>query len=282
MPRAPTFAELYRPKLLTVLREGYGLPQLTRDAIAGLTVAIVALPLSMAIAIASGASPARALHRDHRRLPGLGARRQPLPDRRAGRRFHRARRGDGRRRTGSTACCSRRMMSGVFLLAVGYLRLGTYIKFIPYPVTVGFTAGIAVIILASQIKDLLGLTLAGPEPGELLAKLPVLWRALPDVRRTAVVRSRRDDRRHRRHSSAGGRVARHADRRRGRSLAVTACCRCRSRRSARGSAASRAAAAAVAARRRLGQRCGQCCRTPSPSRCSAPSSRCCRPSSPTA
>jgi SulP family sulfate permease len=51
-------------------------------------------------------------------------------------------------------------MAGVILLAIGFLRLGTYIKFIPYPVTVGFTAGIAVIIFASQIKDLLGLTLA--------------------------------------------------------------------------------------------------------------------------
>ncbi|MFT6648634.1 MAG: SulP family sulfate permease, partial [Pseudophaeobacter arcticus] len=56
---APSFAELFTPKLLTVLREGYGLTQLRADAIAGLTVAIVALPLSMAIAIASGASPAQ-------------------------------------------------------------------------------------------------------------------------------------------------------------------------------------------------------------------------------
>ena len=51
------------------------------------------------------------------------------------------------------------MMAGVFLIAAGLLRLGTYIKFIPYPVTVGFTAGIAVIIFASQFKDLLGITL---------------------------------------------------------------------------------------------------------------------------
>ena len=49
------------------------------------------------------------------------------------------------------------VLSGVMLLAIGLLRLGTYIKFIPYPVTVGFTAGIAVIIFASQIKELLGL-----------------------------------------------------------------------------------------------------------------------------
>ena len=57
------------------------------------------------------------------------------------------------------------LMAGVILLAIGFLRLGTYIKYIPYPVTVGFTAGIAVIILASQLKELLGLTLAGQGAG---------------------------------------------------------------------------------------------------------------------
>ncbi len=58
----PRFAELFTPKLLTVLREGYTLANLRADAVAGLTVAIVALPLSMAIAIASGASPAQGLY----------------------------------------------------------------------------------------------------------------------------------------------------------------------------------------------------------------------------
>lgn len=57
-PRRPSFVELFTPKLITVLREGYGLKNFKADAIAGLTVAIVALPLSMAIAIASGGSPA--------------------------------------------------------------------------------------------------------------------------------------------------------------------------------------------------------------------------------
>ncbi|WP_255360661.1 SulP family inorganic anion transporter, partial [Hyphomonas sp. ND6WE1B] len=57
----PGFADLYTPKLVTVLREGYGLDKLRADAIAGLTVAIVALPLSIAIAVASGASPAQGL-----------------------------------------------------------------------------------------------------------------------------------------------------------------------------------------------------------------------------
>src|ERR1700754_4447433 len=58
----PTFADLFTPKLITVFREGYGLDGLRADAIAGLTVAIVALPLSMAIAIGSGVGPERGLY----------------------------------------------------------------------------------------------------------------------------------------------------------------------------------------------------------------------------
>ena len=60
--QTPSFSEQYVPKLVTVLREGYGLSDLRADAIAGLTVAIVALPLSMAIAIASGVGPERGLY----------------------------------------------------------------------------------------------------------------------------------------------------------------------------------------------------------------------------
>jgi len=70
------------------------------------------------------------------------------------------------------------MLSGLILLAVGLLRLGTFIKYIPYPVTIGFTAGIAVIIFASQLKELLGLALPR-EPGPLLPKLAAIAEALP-------------------------------------------------------------------------------------------------------
>ena len=59
---APSFADMFTPKLVTVLRESYGLHHVRADALAGLTVAIVALPLSMAIAIASGATPAQGLY----------------------------------------------------------------------------------------------------------------------------------------------------------------------------------------------------------------------------
>ncbi|KAB2678917.1 MULTISPECIES: SulP family inorganic anion transporter [Brucella/Ochrobactrum group] len=172
----PSFAELYTPKLVTVLREGYGLTQLRADAIAGLTVAIVALPLSMAIAIASGATPAQGLY-----TAIVGG-------------FFVSLLGGSRFQIGGPAgafivlvaatvaqhgmegLILATFLSGLMLAAVGFLRLGTFIKFIPFPVTVGFTAGIAVIIFASQIKELLGLTLEH-EPGELLEKLPALWEA---------------------------------------------------------------------------------------------------------
>ncbi len=78
------------------------------------------------------------------------------------------------------------MLAGLFLLVIGYLRLGTYIKFIPYSVTVGFTAGIAVIILASQLHDLFGLTLSGKEPGELIPKLLALGRAAGTTNMAAI------------------------------------------------------------------------------------------------
>ncbi|MDF2231277.1 SulP family inorganic anion transporter [Albimonas sp. CAU 1670] len=173
---APTFAELYTPKILTVLREGYGLAQLRADAVAGLTVAIVALPLSMAIAIASGATPAQGLY-----TAIAGG-------------FMVSLLGGSRFQIGGPAgafivlvaatvaehgmdgLILATFLSGLMLAAVGWLRLGTFIKFIPFPVTVGFTAGIAVIIFASQVKELFGLTLAN-EPGALLEKAPALWAA---------------------------------------------------------------------------------------------------------
>ncbi|MEC5293008.1 SulP family inorganic anion transporter [Aurantimonas sp. C2-6-R+9] len=185
----PSFVALFTPKLITVLREGYGLTQFRSDIIAGLTVAIVALPLSMAIAIASGASPAQGLY-----TAIIGG-------------FLVSALGGSRFQVGGPAgafivlvattvqlhgmdgLLLATILSGVMLMAVGLLRFGTYIKFIPYPVTVGFTAGIAVIIFASQIKDLLGLTLGDAEPGPLLEKLPIIWAGLPSFNAAAVALS---------------------------------------------------------------------------------------------
>ena len=182
----PTFAELYTPKLVTVLREGYGLDGLRADLVSALTVAIVALPLSMAIAIASGTSPARGLY-----AAIVGG-------------FLVSMLGGSRFQIGGPAgafivlvaaavhdlgiegTLLATAMSGLFLMAAGFLRLGTYIKFIPYPVTVGFTSGIAVIIAASQVKDLLGLTLTTPEPAPISPKLETLAAAIGSYNPAAV------------------------------------------------------------------------------------------------
>jgi len=179
LPERATFRELFTPKLVTVLKEGYGLGELRTDAIAGLTVAIVALPLSMAIAIASGATPAQGLY-----TAIFGG-------------FVVSLLGGSRFQIGGPAgafivlvaatvqahgmdgLLLATMLSGIMLMAAGVLRLGTFIKFIPYPVTVGFTAGIAVIIFASQLRELMGLSPEGAEPGPLLEKIPFLWSAMP-------------------------------------------------------------------------------------------------------
>lgn len=179
------YAETYLPKVVTVLREGYGRAELRADALAGLTVAIVALPLSMAIAIASGVGPERGLY-----TAIVGG-------------FLVSALGGSRHQIGGpagafivlvSACVLQiglaglilaTFLSGFLLIAMGTLKLGSYIRFIPYPVTVGFTAGIAVIILASQLRDLFGLRLAA-EPAEFVGRLEALWAARATVTPAAV------------------------------------------------------------------------------------------------
>src|SRR5436305_6666674 len=167
--KQPTFVELFAPKLITVLREGYRLVDFRADALSGLTVAIVALPLSMAIAIASGVTPDRGLT-----AAVVGGFIVSLL---GGSRFQIGGPAGAfivlvaltAERHGVDGVILATLMAGLFLIAGGLLRLGTYIKFIPYPVTVGFTAGIAVIIFATQLRDLFGITLAN-EPVELIPK----------------------------------------------------------------------------------------------------------------
>ncbi len=176
----------FLPKLVSTLREGYRPADLRADALAGLTVAIVALPLSMAIAIASGVSPERGLF-----TTIIGG-------------FLVSALGGSRFQIGGpagafivlvSACVTQigldglilaTFLSGLLLSVLALLRAGSYVRLIPYPVTVGFTAGIAVIIFASQIKDLLGLTLPGGEPAEILHKLAALWDARGSVNPTAL------------------------------------------------------------------------------------------------
>lgn len=182
----PTSAELFTPKIVTVLREGYGLKEFRADAVAGLTVAIVALPLSLAIAIASGASPERGLFTAI--IGGF------LISALGGSRFQIGGPAGAFivlvaaiiERQGFDGFLLATFLAGIMLAIGGALRLGTYIKFIPFPVTVGFTAGIAVIIMASQLRDFFGLTLDAPEPGPFVEKLQVLGAAIPTANPVAI------------------------------------------------------------------------------------------------
>jgi len=182
----PTFAELFTPKLVTILREGYSFADLRADALAGLTVAIVALPLSMAIAIASGVAPERGLYTA---IVG-GA----LISLLGGSRFQIGGPAGAFivliaaivEREGYDGLVLATMIGGALLLAIGFLQLGTFIKYIPYPVTIGFTAGIATIIFTSQLRELLGLQMAH-EPAAFVPKLEAIAAALPSFNPTALI-----------------------------------------------------------------------------------------------
>ena len=168
---------LYIPKSVTVIaQEGYSWAKLRADAMAGLTVAIVAVPLAMAIAIASGVTPAQGL------ITAVVA--GFLISALGGARFqiggptgafivviygvvH---------QFGYDGLALATMMAGAILIVAGLLRIGDWIKYIPEPVVTGFTAGIAVIIFTSQLRDLFGLSITDV-PAEFIEKAMALWAA---------------------------------------------------------------------------------------------------------
>ena len=215
-PAQPSFAELFTPKLVTVLREGYGAADLRTDALAGLTVAIVAMPLSMAIAVASGVTPERGLYTAI--VGGF------IVSLLSGSRFQIGGPAgafivlvaSAAERHGVEGLALATAIAGLILLAAGWLRLGTYIKYIPYPVTVGFTAGIAVIIASGQLKELLGLTLPGKEPGPFVPKIAALAQALPTINPYTAATAAGADRHHPPAAPLPPALARLPDRRRGR------------------------------------------------------------------
>lgn len=160
--RLVAWARLYTPKLFIALSEGYRFSDLRADAIAGLTVAIVAFPLSMALAIASGLPPERGLFTAV--IAGflismLGGVRQQIGGP-AGAFVVVVFNIVAAHGYGGLVIAT--LMAGVMLIAAGFLKLGTYVKYVPYPVVTGFTAGIAVIIFTSQVGDILGLQLENP------------------------------------------------------------------------------------------------------------------------
>src|SRR5262245_59501515 len=164
----------FRPQLLESLRT-YSRHDFAPDLLAGLTVGIVALPLAMAFAIASGVDPKAGLYTAI--IAGflislLGGSKVQIGG-----------------PTGAFVAivygivaqhgvdrlilCT--LMAGVMLLIMGFARLGSLIKFIPFPVTAGFTSGIAVLILSTQIKDFFGLDVRNV-PADFVHKLVVLLR----------------------------------------------------------------------------------------------------------
>lgn len=163
------YLKMFEPKLLTVLREGYGLQTFKADAIAGLTVAIVALPLAMALAIASGTTPEKGLHTAIVAgflISALGGSRTQIGGPTAAfipvvfvviQKFG----------YGGLILCT--LLAGLMLIGAGLLRLGTLMKYMPQPVITGFTAGIAVSIFSSQVKDALGLQMK-EVPAEFFAR----------------------------------------------------------------------------------------------------------------
>jgi sulfate permease, SulP family len=164
-----------QPKILTTLKT-YDREQFTADLIAGVTVAMVALPLSLAIAIASGAEPAEGLITaivGGFMISALGGSRVQIGG-----------------PTGAfivvvfgviaehgyDGLVLATFMAGLILLVAGYFRAGRLIAFIPEAVVNGFTIGIAIIIATSQIADLLGLSI-DDLPADFMEKIPVLWQA---------------------------------------------------------------------------------------------------------
>ncbi len=176
---APAWAQ-FVPKLATVLQRGYGLDDLRRDAMAGLTVAVVALPLAMALAIASGTTPEKGLHTaivagflisalggSRVQIGGPTAAFVPVV-------FHVITQFG----YGGLILCT--LLSGLILIAAGLLRLGNLMKFMPKPVVTGFTAGIAVSIFSSQIKDALGLPIEHV-PADFLPRWQAYFGAMPQT-----------------------------------------------------------------------------------------------------
>jgi SulP family sulfate permease len=167
-------SKVFYPKTLKILREGYDLSKFFKDITAGVIVGIVALPLSIALAIASGVKPEQGIFTAI--IAGFlislfGGSRVQIGG------------PTGAfvvivygivEKYGYDGLAIAGIMAGVILIMFGLLRLGSFIKFIPYPVTVGFTSGIALTIFSSQLADLFGISNIDI-PSEFLPKLRIIF-----------------------------------------------------------------------------------------------------------
>src|SRR5437867_1555438 len=162
----------FRPKLFETLK-GYRARDFAPDLTAGLTVGIVALPLATAFAIASGAKPEAGIFTAVIAgliISALGGTRVCIGGPTGA--FIVILYGIGvKYGLDNLAICT--VMAGIILSLMGFARLGTMIKYIPYPVTMGFTSGIAVLIFTTQIKDFFGLQV-DKVPSEFIEKMKVL------------------------------------------------------------------------------------------------------------
>ncbi len=160
-----------KPKLFSIIKN-YDCHQLTNDIVAGIIVAIIALPLSIALALASGVEPACGVYTAIAAgfvVSLLGGSRIQIAGPTAA--FATIVAGVVANH-GMDGLFIATVIAGIILILLGILKLGSLIKFIPHTITVGFTAGIAVTILIGQIKDFLGLTYSkGIKPIETLEKL---------------------------------------------------------------------------------------------------------------
>lgn len=173
--------KIFRPKIIDSMK-GYTVKQLASDLVAGLIVAIIALPLSIALAIASGVSPEKGIYTAI--VAGLvisllGGSRVNISGPTAA--FATIVAGIVYQH-GIEGLVVATLMAGVILILMGLLRVGALIKYIPKTITVGFTSGIAVTILVGQIKDFLGLIFAeGTHAVETSEKIVAVARSLGTV-----------------------------------------------------------------------------------------------------
>ena len=176
-----------KPKLFSVMKT-YTREQFVKDVIAGIIVAIIALPLSIALALASGVTPEKGIYTAITAgfvISFLGGSRVQIAGPTAA--FATIVAGIVAK-NGFEGLVIATLLAGIILILMGFLRLGSLIKFIPYTITTGFTAGIAVTIVIGQIKDFLGLTIVTDEPLiETMDKLKGVIRFIDTINWQAVI-----------------------------------------------------------------------------------------------
>ena len=176
-----------KPMLFSNMKE-YSASQLVKDLVSGLIVAIIALPLSVALALASGVGPEKGIYTAIVAgfiISFLGGSRVQIAGPTAA--FATIVAGIVAK-NGIDGLVIATIIAGIILIIMGLLRLGSLIRFIPYTITVGFTAGIAVTLLIGQVKDFLGLTYeAGVENIETIDKVKNIVKFMPTFNYQALI-----------------------------------------------------------------------------------------------